>query len=104
MKTKISILALIITAVCLIQARTARTMWQSSSTSDCSRQLDAVRATADRQVGAVAAAGKEVVMADGASDGQLESRTAGYELAVPGGGGGGGRKVLGSRDFALFYR
>ena len=43
-------------------------------------------------------------MADGASDGQLESRTAGYELAVPGGAGAGGRKVLGSRDFALFYR
>ena len=44
-------------------------------------------------------------MADGTSDGQLESRTAGYELAVPGGGAGaGGRKVLGSRDFALFYR
>jgi hypothetical protein len=53
----------------------------------------------------VAAAGKEVAMADGASDGQLDSHTAGYELAVPGGGAGaGGRKVLGSRDFALFYR
>jgi hypothetical protein len=77
----------------------------SSSVSGCLHQLDAVRLTADRQVVvAVAAAGKEVVMADGASGGQLESRTAGYELAVPGGGGAGGRKVLGSRDFALFYR
>ena len=62
-------------------------------------------AFAGRQPYTLAAAGKEVVMADGASDGQLESRTAGYELAVPGGGtGASGRKVLGSRDFALFYR
>lgn len=44
-------------------------------------------------------------MADGASDMGAESRTAGYELALPGSADRpGGRKVLGSRDFALFYR
>ena len=44
-------------------------------------------------------------MADGASDTGLESRTAGYELALPSANSSAsGRKVLGSRDFALFYR
>lgn len=46
-------------------------------------------------------------MGDADSDGGAKSRTAGYELALPAGAGVGssGRsRVLGSRDFALFYR
>ena len=48
-------------------------------------------------------AGKELVMADGGSEaGALSLGTGNYELSVP--GAAGGRKVLGSREFALYYK
>lgn len=44
-------------------------------------------------------------MADGASEADAQLGTGGYELALHGGGGGeAGRRVLGNRNFALFYR
>lgn len=49
-------------------------------------------------------AGKEMVMADGGSEADmLTLGTGNYELSVPATEGR-GRKVLGSREFALYYR
>jgi len=51
-------------------------------------------------------AGREIVMADGASEADAQLGTGNYELSLPAppGGSAGGRRVLGNRSFALYYR
>lgn len=51
-------------------------------------------------------AGREMVMADGASEADAQLGTGNYELSLPAppGGSAGGRRVLGNRSFALYYR